>query len=59
MSTPQIGIAIAAPSGAALDDAALERGIQGLREQGFLVHNYYDGAQKMQRFGGTDAARLA
>ena len=59
MSTTQIGIAIAAPGGAAPDDAALERGIQRLREQGFLVHNYYDGAKKMQRFGGTDAARVA
>ncbi len=59
LSTTKIGIAIAAPGGAATDPAALERGIQRLREQGFLVHNYYDPAQTMQRFGGTDAARLA
>ena len=59
MSTPQIGIAIAAPGGYALDDAALQRGIRRLEEQGCLVHNYYEPAQKFQRFGGSDAGRLA
>ncbi|CDG82947.1 muramoyltetrapeptide carboxypeptidase [Janthinobacterium agaricidamnosum] len=59
MKTPQIGIAIAAPGGYALDPDALQRGIERLREQGCLVHNYYDPAQKFQRFGGTEAGRLA
>ena len=59
MSTPKIGIAIAAPGGYALDDVALLRGIERLQEQGCLVHNYYEPAQKFQRFGGSDAGRLA
>ncbi|SFV17222.1 muramoyltetrapeptide carboxypeptidase [Pseudoduganella namucuonensis] len=59
MNKKKIGIAIAAPGGAALDDAALARGIARLEEQGCLVHNYYDSALKMQRFAGTDAGRLA
>jgi muramoyltetrapeptide carboxypeptidase len=53
------GIAIAAPGGFALDQAALEAGIARLRAQGHVVHNYYDPEQKFQRFGGTDAGRLA
>jgi muramoyltetrapeptide carboxypeptidase len=57
--TEQIGIAIVAPGGYALDPAALEAGIGRLREQGVLVHNYYDPAQVFQRFGGTEAGRLA
>jgi muramoyltetrapeptide carboxypeptidase len=59
LSTSKIGIAIAAPGGYALDDALLARGIERLRQQGCTVHNYYDGAQKHLRFGGTDAGRLA
>ena len=59
MSTPRIGIAIAAPGGYALDDATLQFGIERLRGQGCLVHNYYQPAQKFQRFGGSDAGRLA
>ncbi|HAT31069.1 MAG TPA: muramoyltetrapeptide carboxypeptidase [Janthinobacterium sp.] len=58
MNTPHIGIAIAAPGGCALDDAAVERGVLRLREQGCTVHNYYDPAHTFQRFGGTDAGRL-
>ena len=54
-----IGIAIAAPGGYALDEAALARGIARLEEQGCTVHNYYQPGEKFQRFGGTDAARLA
>jgi muramoyltetrapeptide carboxypeptidase len=57
--TQQIGIAIAAPGGAATDNLAVERGLARLRAQGVLVHNYYDHAQTQQRFGGTDAGRLA
>jgi muramoyltetrapeptide carboxypeptidase len=56
--TPNIGIAIVAPGGYALDSSALERGIRRLQGQGRIVHNYYDPAQVFQRFGGTDAARL-
>lgn len=59
MSTSSIGIAIAAPSGYALDEPALERGIARLRAQGFRVNNYYDPANKHQRFGASDAGRLA
>ena len=54
-----IGIAIAAPGGYALDDAALARGIARLEAQGCIVHNYYDADRKFQRFAGTDDGRLA
>ncbi|WP_373986902.1 muramoyltetrapeptide carboxypeptidase [Duganella sp. BuS-21] len=59
MSTPNIGIAIAAPSGRPLDIDAYLQGVQRLRQQGFLVHDYYDDDKKFQRFGGTDEDRLA
>ncbi|OBV38816.1 muramoyltetrapeptide carboxypeptidase [Janthinobacterium psychrotolerans] len=59
MSTPEIGIAIVAPGGYAPDETALARGIARLRAQGATVHNYYDPAQTFQRFGGTEAGRLA
>ena len=59
MSTSKIGIAIAAPGGAAPDNAAVQAGIQRLEQQGYLVHNYYDDDKKFQRFGGTDEGRLA
>jgi muramoyltetrapeptide carboxypeptidase len=54
-----IGIAIAAPGGYALDDAALARGIARLEAQGHIVHNYYDAERKFQRFAATDDGRLA
>jgi muramoyltetrapeptide carboxypeptidase len=57
--TKKIGIAIVAPGGAAPDDVAVDRGIARLRAQGIHVNNYYDHGQVHQRFGGTDAARLA
>ena len=59
MNTQKIGIAIVAPSGQTLDDAALARGIAALEAQGHTVRNYFDSAKVFQRFGGTDAARLA
>jgi muramoyltetrapeptide carboxypeptidase len=59
VTVQKIGLAIAATGGAAPDNAAVERGIARLREQGVVVHNYYDHAQVHQRFGGSDAARLA
>ncbi|NRR32309.1 muramoyltetrapeptide carboxypeptidase [Oxalobacteraceae bacterium] len=59
MTSSTIGIAIAAPGGYALDEAALDMGIRRLEAQGVRVHNYYQPAEKYQRFGGTDAGRLA
>lgn len=59
MTTKKIGIAIAAPGGAAPNATALAAGIARLEQQGYLVHNYYDDERKHQRFGGTDAGRLA
>jgi muramoyltetrapeptide carboxypeptidase len=52
-------IAIAAPGGYALDRAQFELGLGRLRAQGITVHNYYDPGRVHQRFGGTDAERLA
>ena len=59
MSTPKIGIAIAAPGGYALDEGLLAHGIARMEAQGLVVHNYYQPELKFQRFGGTDEARLA
>ena len=59
MNTQKIGIAIVAPSGYTLDDAAVARGIAALEARGHTVRNYFDSAKVFQRFGGTDAARLA
>lgn len=59
MTTPHIGIAIVAPGGAPLDEAAVQRGVARLREQGCTIHNYYQPEHKFQRFGGTEAGRLA
>jgi len=54
-----VGIAIAGLGGYAVHEDALARGITRLEAAGHLVHNYYDPAQKFQRFAGTDASRLA
>lgn len=59
MITQQIGIAIVAPAGQALDPCAVDRGIARLEDHGCLVHNYYDHASIHERFGGTDEGRLA
>lgn len=59
MITSQLGVAIVAPAGHTPDQAAVERGIARLEAHGCLVHNYYDPKAIHQRFGGTDAARLA
>jgi muramoyltetrapeptide carboxypeptidase len=56
---PNTGIAIVAPGGCAPDEAALARGIARLEAMGVKVHNYYKADAKFQRFGGTDAGRLA
>jgi muramoyltetrapeptide carboxypeptidase len=54
-----IGIALVAPGSHAPEPEAITRGIARLQAQGILVHNYYDHDARHQRFGGTDAARLA
>jgi muramoyltetrapeptide carboxypeptidase len=54
-----VGIAIAGLGGYAVHEDALARGIARLEAAGHAVHNYYDPAQKYQRFAGTDASRLA
>ncbi len=59
MTTSQLGVAIVAPAGHVPDPLAVERGIAYLEARGCRVHNYYDHAAIHQRFGGTDAARLA
>jgi muramoyltetrapeptide carboxypeptidase len=59
VNSKKIGIAIVAPSGYTLDDAALARGVAWLEAQGHTVRNYFQTAGVFQRFGGTDEARLA
>lgn len=59
MTNRPLGVAIVAPSGHVPDPLAVERGIACLEARGCLVFNYYDHAAIHQRFGGTDAARLA
>lgn len=54
-----IGVAIIAPGGYAPDETGLARGIALLAQQGCRVVNYYRPEQKHQRFGGTDADRVA
>ena len=53
------GIAIVAPSGYAPDNDAVEKAVARLEAQNFRVYNYYSHADRFERFGGTDAARLA
>ena len=52
-------MAIAATGGYAPDYPAVKAGIERLRQQGYLIHNYYQHEQRHQRFAGTDEARLA
>ena len=59
MSTKKLGIAIVAPGGYTLDDAGIARGIALFEGLGHKVFNYFDTGKVFQRFGGTDAARLA
>lgn len=54
-----VGVAIVAPGGYAPDETALARGMAVLTSQGCVVRSYYDPANKHQRFGGTDDARVA
>ncbi|MGV3652872.1 MAG: muramoyltetrapeptide carboxypeptidase [Noviherbaspirillum sp.] len=53
------GIAVVAPAGYARDQAALEIALAALAAQGCRVRNYYDPGRKHQRFGATDADRVA
>jgi muramoyltetrapeptide carboxypeptidase len=52
-------IAIVAPSGYAADPVAYAHAVAHLRQQGHTVHDFTEQAEKHQRFGATDAARLA
>lgn len=56
---PGTCVAIVAPGGYAPDEAALERGIALLRKQGCKVKNFYEHANRHQRFAATDADRIA
>jgi muramoyltetrapeptide carboxypeptidase len=56
--TSQIGVAIVASSGYAIDPLAVPRAVSLLEARGCLVHNYYDHGLLHQRFGGSDDARL-
>jgi muramoyltetrapeptide carboxypeptidase len=59
LTNSTFGIAIAATGGYAPDYPAVEAGIARLRQQGYLIHNYYHHDERYQRFAGTDEARLA
>jgi len=59
VTTTPLGIALVAPGGYAPEPDAIPRGIARLDAQGILVHNYYRHEERHQRFGATDAARLA
>lgn len=52
------GIAIVAPSGAALNDTNIEAGLKALTSAGFKVLNYYQHADRFERFGAADQERL-
>ena len=59
MTHPPRHIAIVAPSGYAPDEAAYQRGLQRLRDQGHTVHDLSAGASRYQRFAASDAERVA
>jgi muramoyltetrapeptide carboxypeptidase len=59
MKKTNVGVAIVAPSGYAPDEAAPARAIERLQAHGCIVRDYYEPAKKHQRFGGTDAGRIA
>ncbi|MBC3879933.1 LD-carboxypeptidase [Undibacterium sp. LX40W] len=54
----QIGIAVVPLSGAAIEGTDLALGLRQLQESGFEVFNYYDHAQRYQRFGASDEQRI-
>jgi muramoyltetrapeptide carboxypeptidase len=59
VTIPKLGIALIAPAGYAPEPEAIPRGIARLAAQGILVKNYYKHEERHQRFGATDAERLA
>lgn len=59
MTHPPRHIAIVAPSGYAPDEAAYQRGLQRLRDQGHTVHDLSASASRYQRFAASDAERVA
>jgi muramoyltetrapeptide carboxypeptidase len=59
VTIPKLGIALIAPAGYAPEPEAIPRGIARLEAQGILVKNYYKHEERHQRFGATDAERLA
>ncbi len=59
MITSRLGIAVVAPGAYAPEPDAVGRGIARLASQDILVHNYYEHERRFQRFGDTDAGRLA
>ena len=56
---PRLGLALVAPGSYAPEPDAVTRGIARLEARGIHVHNYYEHEARHQRFGATDAARLA
>lgn len=58
-SSSKTVVAIVAPSGYAPEPSALALATTRLETFGCEVRNFYDTGLKHQRFGGTDAARLA
>lgn len=58
-NTFSIGVAIVAPGGYAPDQVGVSRAIARLESAGCYVYNYYDPAEKHQRFGADDETRIA
>ncbi|MFZ4692833.1 MAG: LD-carboxypeptidase, partial [Burkholderiaceae bacterium] len=59
MTMPSRHIAIVAPSGYAIDQAAYLRAVQHLRDLGHQIHDFSTTNGRYQRFAATDAERLA
>lgn len=57
--TFSVGVAIVAPGGYAPDQAGVSRAVARLENAGCRVFNYYDPADKHQRFGADDETRIA
>ena len=59
MTMPSRHIAIVAPSGYAIDQAAYLRAVQHLRDLGHQIYDFSTANGRYQRFAATDAERLA
>lgn len=59
MTMPSRHIAIIAPSGYAIDQAAYLRALQHLRNVGHQIHDFTAADARYQRFAAADAERLA